>query len=283
MQPDVVQRFLFENLDIRGTYVSLDHSLQTILKQHQYPEIIGQLLGETLCANVLLSSTIKYQGRLIMQLQNQGAVQLLVSKCRESFDISGLVRWDESHPLDSIEKTLNQGKLVVTILHKDKVEPQQSIIPIEQQGISHALEDYFSQSEQLPTKLWIKADSQRTVGLLLQLLPEQSAESTQNFYLETAKFAEQNISKHFFDLEAAPLLQQLFPGQDIRLFDSEPVQFGCDCSLARMKNAILTLGQDEAYDILSQKQVIDVTCDFCSKQYGFSREEVDTIFSESKG
>lgn len=278
--PDNLQRFFFEHLDIRGSIVSLDCSLRGILTQHHYPELIGSLLGEALTATTLLTSTIQLKGRLIMQLQNQGPIRLLVTKCNQHHHITGLARWDETHDLEALENTLNQGKLVITLLPDNQVEPQQSIISLQQQSIASALEDYFSQSEQLPTKLWIKANHQRAVGLLLQLLPQRrlETESTQDFYLETARLAHQDIFNDLFSLSSDVLLQKLFPAQDIRLLDPEPIHFQCDCSIERMKNAILTLGHPEAEEILKQKQVIDVTCDFCAKSHAFSREEVNEIF-----
>jgi molecular chaperone Hsp33 len=225
---DLVQHFIFESSDVRGIIVKLDQNLQDILTQHQYPDIVHALLAETLMAAVLMFATLKFKGRLVIQLQNQGAIKLLVAKCNDQFHISGLAQWDESQAIGSIEKTLDEGKLIVTLLRDDNTQPYQSIISLKKQSISSALEDYFAQSEQLPTKFWIATHKQQGVGMLLQLLPNNSAQSVQDFYLETAKFASQDITKEFFSNDNATLLAKLFPSRDVRLFKSEPVSFQCD-------------------------------------------------------
>lgn len=278
---DQIQHFVFENKKIRGIIVRLNDSLTTILDQHQYPENVGHLLAESLTATALMATTIKAKGRLILQIQNQGAISLLVSKCNDTMGLSGLAKWDDNVAIESLEKTLDQGKLVMTFLQDSKTEPYQSIVPINSQTVSGALEDYFAQSEQLPTKFWIHHHQQQSIGLLLQLMPGEDQQDTQDFYLETAKFAGSDITHQFPSLNNPELLQQLFSEQDIRLFDPKPVSFHCDCSLERMKNAILTLGQEEAYDILNENHAIDVSCDFCSKNYGFTRSDVDAIFNPS--
>jgi molecular chaperone Hsp33 len=277
MHNDQVQRFLFEQSDVRGIIVRLDDSLQHIMQQHQYPEVIHALLAETLMASVLMFATLKFKGRLIIQLQNQGPISLLVAKCNDQYHISGLAQWDSEQEIASIEKTLDHGKLVVTLLRDNNVKPYQSIISLEQQTIAGALEDYFTQSEQLPTKFWVTSNGQEGVGLLLQLLPNNDAASIQDFYLETAKFADQDITEHFITLPTEELIKKLFPTKDIRLFDAEPVTFQCECSLQRMQNAIRTLGAAECHDILKDKPEIVVTCEFCSEHYGFNRDDVDTI------
>lgn len=279
---DLVQHFLFENKRIRGILVRLDQSLQTIMQQHQYPQIVNDLLAESLAATALMMTTVKIKGRLIVQLQHQGAISLLVTKCNDDLGICGLAKWDDTIEIESIEKTLDQGKLVMTFLQDDRVEPYQSIVPINSQSVAGALEDYFSQSEQLPTKFWIQSQGNKAVGLLLQLLPEEDQQDTQDFYLETAKFAGLDITEQFFALDNQALLQHLFPQQDIRLFDHKPVTFHCDCSIDRMKNAIITLGKDEAYDILNEHHTVEVSCDFCSRQYNFTRSDVDAIFEQSE-
>lgn len=276
---DQIQHFVFENKKIRGIVVRLNDTLKTILDQHQYPASVNHLLAESLTATTLMATTVKAKGRLILQIQNQGAISLLVTKCNDNMGICGLAKWDDSTAIESLEKTLDQGKLVMTFLQDDKTEPYQSIVPINSQTVAGALEDYFAQSEQLPTKFWIHYQDQQAIGLLLQLMPGDDQQDTQDFYLETAKFAGTDITEQFPKLDNPALLQQLFSEQDIRLFDAKPVNFHCDCSLERMQNAIVTLGQEEAYDILNEKHTIEVSCDFCSKHYGFTRSDVDTIFN----
>ena len=83
MTTDTIQRFTFENADIRGFIIRLDDSLTSIMHQHQYPPAIANLLGEALMASALIFATLNFKGRLIIQLRNQGPIKLLVAKCNQ--------------------------------------------------------------------------------------------------------------------------------------------------------------------------------------------------------
>ena len=91
---DSLQRFLFEHLPIRGELVHLDASWQEVLRRHEYPEPIRNLLGEMLTAVTLLSSTLKFEGSLIMQLQGKGPVSLAVVECTSDNNLRGMALWE---------------------------------------------------------------------------------------------------------------------------------------------------------------------------------------------
>ena len=55
--------------------------------------------------------------------------------------------------------------------------------------------------------------------------------------------------------------------------------FKCHCTVPRMENAIRTLGQDEAEQILRESQVIVVKCEYCNRDYSFNEDDVSQIFS----
>lgn len=277
---DSIQRFIFENADIRGQIVRIDASFQAIIEKHQYSEQISRLLGETLIATALLTSIIKFKGELTLQFRSEGAVSMLVSKCSHDYKLRGLVQYDPTASDESIAHEIGRGNLVVTIQPYDKVSPYQSIIPVNQLSIAKCLEKYFAQSEQLSTRLVFASSPTRAAGMLLQLMPESSKASSnrEEFWEHAVKIGETITPEELLELDNQDILYRLYHGEDIRLFDAEPVVFECNCSQQKMQEAVKTLGHQDALDLLKQKQQIVVTCEYCNEEYTFDKVDIEALF-----
>jgi len=282
MQQDCIQRFIFEHADIRGEIVRLNKSFETITKQHDYPKVIHQLLGEALTTSLLLTATIKFSGTLTLQFQtdSEKPVKLLVARCDQDFNIRGLAQFNKALLKDkkTSAELLGDGQLVVTISQNNSVQPYQSIIALHHQGIAQSLENYFAQSEQLATRIWLASSEQSCAGILLQLLPEKTTRERELFWEHAVRIGETITSEELLTLSNETILHRLYHDQDIRLFDTQPLQFKCHCSKARMENAIQTLGEQEAKLMLTEKQYITVTCEFCNSYFNFDKVDVATIF-----
>ena len=125
------QRFIFDAADIRGDFVQLGSTFQEILAINQYPEAVAQQLGEFLVASVLLSSTIKFEGRLILQIKSEGQIPLLMVETTHDRKIRGIVRLreDVQDYSSSFRELFRDGSLAVTI-EPDKGERYQSLVPL---------------------------------------------------------------------------------------------------------------------------------------------------------
>src|SRR5215510_6789874 len=106
MQTDYVQRFLFENLDIRGRLVCLTGAWQRMLDGRGYPEDIVTLLGHTTALNVLLGANQKGSGRVTLQVQGTGPVKLLVSDCTAELRIRGMASYERPAASSASERRL---------------------------------------------------------------------------------------------------------------------------------------------------------------------------------
>ncbi len=278
MQTDSISRFTFQRQAIRGALVHLDDSFNKIMEAHQYPAVIRSLLGEALISVVLLTHTIKFDGQLTLQLQGDGPVTLLVAKCDSEHHIRGLAQWQKDIlPMD-VPAALGKGRLVVTIDYDKKVQPYQSIIPIEHQTIPQALEAYFMTSEQLPTRIYTAVSESRVSGLLLQALPEELHKADQSDWVEVSLLADTITAAELLELDNTTLLKRLFNEYDICLFDPTAISFKCRCSVERMKRAIITLGEQEARQLLRTNKEIEVTCEYCNNQYAFNAADINEIF-----
>lgn len=279
IRPDTCQRFIFNELPIRGEIVRINHSLQTILGQKVYPTVIAKFLSETLLANILLCSTLKFNGQITMQVQQEtGPIKLLVAKCDNHLNIRGVAQWDEDCGENMLLRNLQQGHLVITTQLNNRTDFNQSIVHIKEQPIAQVMEHFFEQSEQIPTRLWLRASENSAAGLLLQQLPDSKSQG-QELWEEINMLTETITDHELLHDDTLSLLHKLYHEHDIRLLDERPVSFKCACSVAKMENAVRTAGYDEAKKVLEEFKSLVVTCEFCQHQYAFSAAEVEAMFN----
>lgn len=282
IEMDARQNFIFKDHAVRGTIVRLKDSYHTIIHQHHYPAVLGNLLGEGLLGVILMSSFLKHRGRLTMQFQGEGDLQLLSTRCTEKNEIRGLVRASpELISTKNLLQALRNGLLNLTYEPEHMGQPYQSVIEVTLPSIAKNLEEYFVRSEQLPTKFILFSDANMAVGLMLQVLPAQEEKDREEFstltmLAETLTFAELKT------LDFATILKRLFHEYEVEIFPAKPIHFGCNCSLERMESAILGLGIDEALDILEDEPYIEITCEFCGRSHLFDDEDVERIFAETE-
>lgn len=273
---DVSQKFMIDTAHARGVIVHLTQSYQTILEKHDYPALIQQYIGEILLAAVLLLETIKLDGRMIIQFQSEQALKLLVAQINSEGQLRALAQWDRNADDAELQKAFSKGQLVITIFQKGRDEPMQSIVPLQGNTMTDALEFYFSQSEQLPTYFSFAVKSNMASGMLLQKMPENSDENS-HWKVIAEKFKTIDARELLYDNNIS-FLQHYFSEEDVRVFDVKKLQFHCGCSVEKMANAIYLMGEAEANLILKEKAEIVVNCDYCNAHFAFDREKVADIF-----
>jgi len=278
---DILQRFLFENAPVRGELVHLNASYQTIIQQHPYPPLIRQLLGEALAVACLLSAIIKVEGRLTVQFRGKGKLKLLLAQCDHQSNLRGIVQCESGLTQDELFEAQQQGVLAIMIdPDVPNAKRYQGIVAWHGTSLTQAIEGYFMQSEQLPTRLWLAVNETSAAGLLLQVVPKEKPELFRNDWEHLLLLTETLTPQELLQLDHATLLYRLYSQEDVRLFAQTPIRFCCTCSVQRSENAILVLGQEEAEQELKNKQKIVVTCEFCNKEYDFDRVDVMAIFKK---
>lgn len=278
IKQDILRRFLFEELGIRGEWVSLSESWQAA-KQHQsQPDVVQQQLGQALAAVVMLSATIKFNGSIILQAQGDGGIKTLVAQATHDRKIRGLARSRPEIQAGTLEALFGQGYLALTI-EPDQGEPYQGVVPLEGNNLAAALENYFSQSEQLNTRLWLFATENQAVGLLLQELPKQ--DNNQEDWQRVEMLADTITAKELLELDCEQILYRLFNEEQVRLYEPEPVAFACTCSRQKINRTLKSLGRDELESILLERGSIEVVCDFCSSRHEFDKIDVESLLAET--
>ena len=277
IEQDLLRRFLFEDLGVRGEWVKLTTSWQAAKQHQQGPQIAQIQLGQALAAIVMLSATVKFNGSMILQAQGDGDLKAVVAQSTHDRKIRGLIRCKAHVPVGSLETQFGHGQLVLTI-EPDDAQPYQGIVPLQGINLAAALQTYFEQSEQLKTRLWLFANETHAVGLLLQELPSQNSYKTDWERIEI--LADTVTEQELLELDCEHLLYRLFNEEKVRLFDAEPVEFQCACSRSRIERTLRAMGREELEDILQEQGTIQVGCEFCSEHYLFDRIDVETLLAQ---
>ncbi len=274
---DMLHRFLFEHTNVRGELVHLDASWQAALERKEYPAPVLELLGQAFAAATLLSATIKFDGSLTLQLQGNGAVSLLLVQATAQRTVRGLAHWSGQVTHGSLQELMGEGRMAITIDPGEGGERYQGIVALEQDSLAQCLEQYFQQSEQLATRLWLAADSQSAGGMLLQELPRETDD--QDAWARDVYLGETIRHDELLQLPAREILHRLYHEEDVRLFEPEPISFRCSCSRERIENMLRGLGHDEAKSILREQGSIRVDCEFCNQRYRFDSVDVEALFA----
>jgi len=282
MESDVIQQVGFDETNARGALVRLSASYKAVLERHDYPLPIKILLGEALAAAALLTSTIKFEGSLILQLQNAGPISLLVVQCDQDFHVRAIARHDEEDlmALQHIEDEWHQGVLSITIETNQNNMRYQGIVPLSHGGLAHCIEQYFAQSEQISTKVWLTANGYVAAGFLLQAMPTNTSDVISMEWEHLVHLGATITPHELQALSFRDILHRLYHSELVILYEAVPVSFRCTCSRERVTETLHTLGKDEAVDIIKEQKQVSITCQFCYQEYHFDAVDIEQIFNE---
>ncbi|CEK12022.1 Hsp33 family molecular chaperone HslO [Legionella hackeliae] len=275
---DSLQRFIFENANIRGEIAHLQDTYQTIMGQRSYPPMIKNLLGEALVSCLLLVGSIKFEGNLSLQFQGDKRLPLLIVQCDHHLNLRAFAKYEEDLQIVDYAEAFLKGQIVLTINQYNQTQAYQSVVPIQSTSMSENLMAYFAQSEQIATRVWLAVNEDMAAGMLLQLMPGQDTQQRENFWEYAVQLGQTVSEQELLTLDNQTLLYRLYNETEVRLFDARRVRFQCRCSEEKMKQVLTILGEEEAKQLLKEKGKIDVTCDFCNKQYSFDAIDVTMLF-----
>jgi len=191
---DIVQPFEVAALDLRGRVVRLGPALDDILSRQDYPAPISKLLGEAIVLTVLLGSSLKFDGRFILQTKADGPVRMLVVDYRSPGKVRACAQFDPS-ALEGIQGKpaaahagylLGHGHLAMTIDQGADMNRYQGLVALTGGSLEEAAHEYFLRSEQIPTRVRLAVAEEfragsdgprhrwRAGGMLLQFLPKKA-------------------------------------------------------------------------------------------------------------
>ena len=281
MQQDLLHRYTFDQLDVRGELVQIEQTYQEMIAGHDYPVAVQKLLGELLVATCLLTATLKFEGDIAVQLQGDGPVKYAVINGDDQQNMRGIARLQSEVTGSTIKDLIGNGVMVLTIT-PNKGERYQGIVPLEHETLAECLEAYFAQSEQLQTRLWFTTDttggSEKASGLLLQVLPVNKEKSIEDFtHLEALSNTIKD--EELLTLDATTVLTRLYHEDNPRVYEPQPIHFKCGCTREKTITALVNVGQQALLDDAAANGEVKISCHYCLKDYIFSEQDIKSIFN----
>lgn len=288
---DTLNRYLFEDMHVRGELVQLSKSYQSIIKNHNYPVGVRLLLGELMAATCLLTATLKFEGEITVQLQGDGPVGYMSVNGDNNQKMRGIAKLKKNITTEEINATslhdlIGKGTMVITI-RPAQGEAYQGVVALEQTTLAGCLAHYFEVSEQIPTKIWLFSDDekQQVAGSLVQLLPDGDGSSEnlakqQSDFEHLAQLTNTIKADEIFSLEAQALLYRLYHQEKVSLFEPQTVSYQCGCSSNKCLSAIAQVEPSEIETILAEQGKMSITCDYCLTTYDFFAEQLKSFTSK---
>ena len=290
---DIVSAFQIEGLPVRGRVVRLGAAVDEVLTRHDYPEPVANLLGEACALAALVGSSLKFEGRLIIQAQGDGPVRYVVVDYDTTGGLRGYCRFDpeevaqisEGFARPGAKTLLGGGVFIMTLDQGADMDRYQGVTPIEGETLALCAEQYFKQSEQTPTRVRLavgQADTGeglkwRAGGILIQSIAgDETRGETQEAWTHAQAFFETTGEDELIDpsLGTPTLLWRLFNEDGVRLIEDKPLRSFCRCSDDRIAVVIQSFTEAEKAEMIEPDGKIHVTCEYCSRVYAVAPDEV---------
>lgn len=282
---DALTRFLLPDAGVRGVHVRLDEAWREMDARADYPPAARELLGEAAAAAALFTGHAKVDGRLTVQLRGEGALRTLFAECTASGTVRGICQLADGEVPRSLREAAPGGVLALTIENTGPAgrEPvrYQGMVAMEADTLSEAFEDYFRQSEQLPTRLLLAAGPATAAGMLLQKLPGDGGDA--DGWTRASLLFDTLAPAELLAQPAEVLVHRLFHQDAPRLLDQRPLRFGCSCSRERVEAMLVSLGPEEvAAAVDAGEGRARVRCEFCGQAYEFDAAQAQALFAAAR-
>ncbi len=288
---DYIVRASAANGSIRAFCATTAELCEHARAVHNTSPVVTAALGRTLTAGAIMGSMQKGDDDLLtIQLRGSGPMKGITVTADSKANVKGYALVpDVIIPANDKGKLDVSGAIGVGVLSvikdmglKDPYVGQVELISGE---IAEDLAYYFTSSEQVPSavSLGVLMNRDNTVrcagGLIIQALPGASDD-----ILETLEKKLSGLPSMTQMLEAqkspADILNDVLGDLDLNILDTVPTAFKCNCDRKRVEKVVISLGRDELKKIIDEGKPIELKCQFCSRAYEFSLEELKRIYKE---
>ncbi|MEX2519699.1 MAG: Hsp33 family molecular chaperone HslO [Paracoccaceae bacterium] len=304
---DSVMPFQLDRAGMRGRVARLDHTLDAILSQHDYPGAVAALVSEAVLLTAMIGQTMKLRWRFSLQIRGEGAIRLIATdyfaptaeggparvRAYAGFDAEALT------PKAAPFSLLGAGVMGVTIDQGPGMAPYQGLTPLSGASLSASMETYFAQSEQLATRFMIEAAqsaspgeplSWRGGGVMIQQMPAEGGVAPDGPSGEDRLMSAEDVASIAGREEdwgrvtmllgtvethelvgpfVAPntLLLRLFHEELPRVWPAQEVRFGCTCSEERVAAALSQYSSEDIAEMTTPEGHVAADCQFCGASY----------------
>lgn len=294
---DTLRTLIFDQSSCRAHLVHLTDAWQQVVSNNTYPAPVQKVLGELVAASTMLSASLKFEGSLIIQIQGDGPIRLLVAECNSRLGLRATVKLaeDSQIPENATFKDLvnatGKGICAIILDPRNRLPgqaPYQGIVPLAGNTVADSLEAYMHSSEQLETRLILNANADTAAGVMLQQMPQHGGVvSTKEFDIDgwdrlKALINTLQTAEHLAT-DTDELAKRLFWEEDPDGLAERQAHFECTCSREKVGRMLVSLGQAELDEALTENPTVEIQCDFCNANYSYTQEECAELFNGSSG
>ena len=306
---DTVLPFQLDASDIRGRVARLDTAFEEILAQHDYPPLIESLVAEMALLTAMIGQSMKTCWKLSLQVRGDGPARLITTDyyAPTADGEPARIRAYASYDKDTLDHSavpfsqIGIGYFAILIYQGEDMTPYQGITPIAGGSLASCAETHFSQSEQLPTRFELsfgrsqlsgENEQWRAGSMMLQHMPKASPEmsgeggSGEDGLLEASDILTAGESENWNRANAlldtvneleligptvtpADLLVRLFHEEKPRVYDPQPVKFGCTCSEDKVRQSLSIYSAKDIEYMTTDLGTVTADCQFCGSHYTF--------------
>lgn len=254
-------------------------------RRHDCYPVAAAALGRVMTGALLLAANLKTEESLTVRLSGDGPLGDIVADAYADGTVRGYVKNPKTHlPLKNnkldVGGAVGKGHVYVTRFTGLK-QPFTGGTELVSGEVAEDLTSYLLKSEQTPSSValgvLVQPDMKVSAagGFLVQALP--------NVPDETLDILEKNlanlppVSKLVEDdYDAKKIIQAVFAGLHINLYEESPLKFSCQCSRQRVENMLISLGKEELSSLKEEGQA-EIVCHFCSEKYHFNKDELEEL------
>lgn len=289
---DFILPFQVADTAVRGRVVRLSGAIDEILSRHDFPDPVSTVVGEAVCLVAMMGAALKFDGKLIFQVQGDGVVPMVVA----DFSAGGALRAtakisDDIAPDIRGNALVGKGTIVMTIDQGPDMERYQGVTPLDGDNLGEAAVSYFNQSEQIPTAVRLavgkisapgEPERWRAGGIIVQFVPGEGGtrergeemmmnETDSEMWDRAEAFVNSTRDDELLDpaISAETLLYRLFHEDGVRVFDAQPLRAACGCNGEKIEAVLSRYSEEELADMVDGRE-IKVSCEFCRRDYHFS-------------
>ena len=290
---DYIVRATAGNGSIRAFAATTRDLVQHAREIHHTSPVASAALGRLMTAAAMMGSMLKGDKDLLtLQVRGEGPLQGMVVTSDSKSQVKGYVFNPSVEIPDLIPGKLNvsgaigAGHLSV-IKDIGMREPYAGKIELVTGEIAEDLTYYFAQSEQTPSAIGlgvlVETDTsiRRAGGFIIQLLPDATDEMIDKL---EKKLATIPYVSDLLDMGQTPegILEMILGDFDLKIMDTIPTTFYCNCTRERVEKALISIGKDELEKIIREDKKANLHCHFCSKEYDFNEEQLVALLEEAK-
>lgn len=250
------------------------------VRLHRLSHSSAKILGKALSAMTFMSACLKNEkGEISLSLKTEGKAQGIGVSGNKNLRLRGYI---ENKNLTNEEYVVSlTGNGAFTIVRDDGYAmPFVGTCQIPVSGdLDEAFEEYFSLSEQIPTRIATTVEINGDGGVdfagvvALQPLPFASDAVLQ-------KMKNTSLTEFLESVKTMGVIDSVEKSfqPDKSVWEEKEAIYQCNCSKEYLSRVLVTLGEEQLKKIIKEDGSVKVHCHYCSADYEFTEEDALSLF-----